>query len=127
MKKIYSSLVAVTTLLAFSLTVVAQRPKMEFINNSPNSRWTDPINWKRNGVQQTAAGLTPQNGDSIFIATGAQAYIAATSGNNTLTVPLNNVVLIIQASGNLQMGNSGNKFGVLQLDNASAISVEGSG
>jgi len=121
MKKIYLPLVAIATLLAFSVTVVAQRPKLIF-NQSASSRWATAANW----TVSTGPARTPATGDSIVIPTGLSAYIAGSDASHTLS----NVIIVVQAGGTLTIGNGsggGSNAGALVLDNTSVVSLSSSG
>ncbi len=131
-------LVVTAILLAFAITVVAApRPKMYFTGNS-SSRWSNTANWTLNNGTSGGAGRVPQDGDSIVITSqnNASAYVGNSQNNNgptsTFTVTLNNVIIIVQKGATLQLGNGSNThagntyyyYGVLALDNASAVSIE---
>ncbi|HEY4147648.1 MAG TPA: T9SS type A sorting domain-containing protein [Chitinophagaceae bacterium] len=128
MKKIYLPLMGIALLLTLSITVeAAARPKNTFNGSSSQfDSWSFSFNWSLNRV--------PANGDSIVIKTGQTVFIGDYSqGNstNTVTISLNNVIVIVQKGATLQIGNgnngSHNYYGVLNLDNNSVISLEQGG
>ena len=124
MKKVYFPLVATATLLCFALTVAAQRPVLTF-NQGSSSRWGTAANW----TPSAGVARVPQDGDSIVIGNAKSVYIGnnATGSGDNLTVPLNNVIVIVQSGGTLTLGNGANgsneHTGVLALTGNSIVSV----